>query len=98
MSCACQDQVDDSFDTFRKNTLQGMSAFWDSVKTEYQNFRQKINAEYASFVHTRTDIAGDYILLNGKRFLVCDPTYVGAPIGKTMPEMDNQSAKVILLN
>ena len=52
----------------------------------------------ATAVHTRTDIAGDYILLNGKRFLVCDPTYVGAPIGKTMPEMDNQSAKVILLN
>ena len=52
----------------------------------------------ATAVHTRTDIPGDYILLNGKRFLVCDPTYVGAPIGKTMPAMDNQSAKVILLN
>lgn len=51
----------------------------------------------ATAVNTKSDIAGDYILLNGSRYLVCDPTYIGAPIGKTMPEMDNQSAKVILL-
>lgn len=26
-----------------------------------------------------------------------DPTYIGAPLGMTMPEMDNQTAKVIFL-
>lgn len=41
--------------------------------------------------------AGDIITLNGERYLVCDPTYIGAPIGVTMPGMDNQMAKVILL-
>lgn len=51
----------------------------------------------ATAVKTNTNIAGDYIMLNGMRFLVCDPTYIGAPIGKTMPDMDNKSAKVILL-
>jgi len=42
-------------------------------------------------------VSGDYILLNGKRFTVCDATYIGAPVGLTMPEMDNKAAKVILL-
>lgn len=51
----------------------------------------------ATAVHTRTAIAGDHIMLDGSRYLVCDPTYIGAPIGRTMPGMDNQSAKVILL-
>ena len=40
---------------------------------------------------------GDYIILNGKRYLVCDPTYICAPIGCTMEGMDNRTAKVIKL-
>ena len=45
------------------------------------------------------DVAGDYIMLNGRRFTVCDPTMIGAgaPVGYTMPGMDNRTAKVILL-
>ena len=42
-------------------------------------------------------VNGDYIQLNGRHFTVCDPTYIGAPIGATMPDMDNKTAKVILL-
>lgn len=42
-------------------------------------------------------IVGDYILLDNKKFTICDPTYINAPIGATMPDMDNKSAKVILL-
>lgn len=44
-----------------------------------------------------TDVHGDYILLNNRRFTVCDPTYIGAPVGATMPKMDNKTANVILL-
>lgn len=52
----------------------------------------------ASAVHfTNDDVAGDYILLDGQRFVVCDPTYIGAPVGRTMPDMDNETAHVILL-
>lgn len=43
------------------------------------------------------DVPGDYIDINGKRYTVCDPTYIHAPIGLTMPGMDNSKAKVILL-
>ncbi len=42
-------------------------------------------------------VNGDYIQLGGKRYVVCDPTYINAPVGSTMPQMDNAEAKVILL-
>ncbi len=44
------------------------------------------------------EIKGDFIRIDGIKYLICDPTYIGAPIGMTMPDMDNQSAKVIVLN
>ena len=44
------------------------------------------------------DVNGDYITLNGQRFLICDPTYINAPVGRTMPKMDNEKATVILLD
>lgn len=44
------------------------------------------------------DVSGDYIMLSGRRFVVCDPTYIGAGVGRTMPDMNNRSANVILLD
>ena len=44
------------------------------------------------------DVNGDYLTVGGDKYVVCDPTYIGAPVGRTMPDMDNKSAKVILLN
>lgn len=40
---------------------------------------------------------GDYLILDGKTYTIADPTYIGAPVGATMPGMDNKTAKVILL-
>lgn len=51
----------------------------------------------AAAVNFTESVNGDYIQLNGQRYIVSDPTYIGAPVGKTMPDMDNQSANVILL-
>ena len=51
----------------------------------------------AAAVQFPEQVKGDYIVLNGKQFVVTDPTYIGAPVGRTMPKMDNASAKVILL-
>lgn len=51
----------------------------------------------AMAVRFTEDVKGDYILLDGNKFVVCDPTYIGAPVGMTMPDMDNHAAKVILL-
>ncbi len=52
----------------------------------------------ATAIAVGDDVKGDYLIINNKRFLVCDPTYIGAPIGMTMPDMDNATAKVIVLD
>ena len=51
----------------------------------------------ATAVNFHQDINGDYLVIKGKRYIICDPTYIGAPIGATMPGMDNKTAKVIVL-
>lgn len=51
----------------------------------------------ATAVGFTEEVRGDYIMCKGKRYVVCDPTYIGAPVGRTMPKMDNAKAKVILL-
>ncbi|MDE7377701.1 MAG: hypothetical protein K2N13_01925 [Paraprevotella sp.] len=47
---------------------------------------------------TDPNIKGDFLIINGARYLICDPTYINAPIGWTMPDMDNNKAKVIQLD
>lgn len=51
----------------------------------------------ATAVHFTENVEGDYLILDGERYIICDATYSGAPVGKTMPDMDNQSVKAILL-
>lgn len=51
----------------------------------------------ATAVQFTESVSGDYISLNNQKYVVCDPTYIGAPVGITMPDMDNEKAKVILL-
>lgn len=51
----------------------------------------------ASAVCFNGQVNGDYISLNGRKFVISDATYIGAPVGMTMPDMDNVSTKVILL-
>lgn len=51
----------------------------------------------ATAVHFTESVVGDYISLENEKYVVCDPTYIGAPVGATMPDMDNKVAKVILL-
>ena len=43
------------------------------------------------------EVTGDYLEIDRRRFIVCDPTYIGADIGRTMPGMDNQTAEIIRL-
>lgn len=51
----------------------------------------------ATAIAVGEDAKGDYIRIDGTKYTVCDPTYIGAPIGVTMPGMDNKAAKVIVL-
>lgn len=52
----------------------------------------------AAIAYSDDTVNGDYVTLDGRKFIIADPTYINAPIGKTMPGMDNATAKVIKLN
>ncbi|ADV42384.1 hypothetical protein Bache_0355 [Bacteroides helcogenes P 36-108] len=50
----------------------------------------------ASAVHFTENIPGDCVVLDdGTEFLVCDPTYIGAPIGMCMDQYKNVGPEVI---
>lgn len=51
----------------------------------------------AMAVHFPEEVSGDYIMLEGEKYIVCDPTYIAATVGRTMPGMNNNEARVILL-
>ncbi|GHT43428.1 hypothetical protein FACS189438_0570 [Bacteroidia bacterium] len=40
---------------------------------------------------------GDAIIYRNERYVICDPTYIGAPVGKTMTGFNNATAKIIAL-
>ena len=51
----------------------------------------------ATAVHFTKPVKGDYLTYKDQDYVVCDPTYINAGVGRTMPGMDNQKAKVIAL-
>lgn len=52
----------------------------------------------ATAVKFDEEVNGDYLLINGQKFTVCDPTYIGAPVGKQMPDLEYDKTEYILLN
>lgn len=51
----------------------------------------------AAAVKFNEQVKGDYISIDDVKYTVCDPTYINAPVGLTMPDMDNSSAFALVL-
>ncbi len=49
----------------------------------------------AAAVKFEEDVSGDYILLNDGKYIVCDPTYIGASIGEAMPDCRDEKAVIV---
>lgn len=49
----------------------------------------------ATAVCFNSNVDGSYIEHNGRRYIVCDPTYIGAPVGLGMPQFAKVAAKVV---
>jgi hypothetical protein len=49
----------------------------------------------ATAVRFTENVQGDYLIVEGKKFVVCDPTYIGANIGRAMEQYKNTNAKVV---
>lgn len=52
----------------------------------------------ATAVEFSEDVTGDAMIINNRKFIVCDPTYIGAPVGKQMPDLDYDKTQAIILN
>ncbi|HJA57837.1 MAG TPA: hypothetical protein H9951_21115 [Candidatus Bacteroides intestinigallinarum] len=66
------------------HTLMGL----DAVLLEYPN-------HMATAVCFDEVVDGDYVTVNRKKYIICDPTYIGASIGLAMPQFKNVAAKVL---
>lgn len=51
----------------------------------------------ATAVKFNEEVEGDWLDLEDGRYVVCDPTYIGAPVGMAMPEGKAQGVNVFLL-
>ena len=51
----------------------------------------------ATAVAFKDDVSGDYLTYKNRKYVVCDPTYINAGVGRTMPDMNNKQAQIIAL-
>ncbi len=49
-------------------------------------------------VNFTEDLPGDYFNYRGRKYLICDPTYINADIGMCMPELKGVSMEIIDIN
>lgn len=49
----------------------------------------------ATAVHFPTEVEGESVIYNGKRYVICDPTYLGASVGMEMSTYKPSDRKVI---
>lgn len=49
----------------------------------------------ATAVHFNEDVQGDYYLLENKKYVVCDPTYINSSVGESMPKYRKEKAEII---
>lgn len=52
----------------------------------------------ASAVRFTGSVSGDSVTVDGKRYTICDPTYIGANIGEAMPEFKNTKPQIIKID
>lgn len=59
----------------------------DVVLIEYPN-------HLATAVKFNTQVSGDYVTVQGNKYFICDPTYIGASAGMSMPTVDTSKLRV----
>jgi hypothetical protein len=51
----------------------------------------------ATAVKFNENVAGAHFVINDEKFVICDPTYINAPVGASMPEFQKSDATIIRL-
>lgn len=83
--CDCEDRA--VLYSYLVRTLMGI----DAVLLDYPE-------HIATAVCFTENVNGDFVTVNGKKYIICDPTYIGASIGNAMPQFKNVSVKVLKYN
>ncbi len=81
-ACDCEDRS--VLFSYLVRTLMGL----DVVLLDYPN-------HIATAVRFNEEIQGDFVILDGKKYLICDPTFINASIGKAMPQFRDAQVEVI---
>ncbi len=82
-SCDCEDRA--ILFSYLVRNLLGLEV----VGLDYPN-------HVATAVHFHSEIPGKAVTFRGKRFVICDPTYVNADAGMEMPDFKDITPKVIV--
>jgi hypothetical protein len=63
---------------------------------------QVVGLDYPGHIATAVKfndrVKGRYVEYRGERFTVCDPTFIGAPVGASMPQYENAQAVIVPLD
>ena len=51
----------------------------------------------ATAVRFTDEVPGYYFMVNGGKYVLCDPTYIGAPVGDCMPQFVGTAAEVVII-
>ena len=51
----------------------------------------------AAAVAFNEDVNGDYLTYKNRKYVVCDPTYINAGVGRSMPKLSKSEVQVIAL-
>lgn len=52
----------------------------------------------ATAVHFNEEVRGDCFMLNNKKYVICDPTYINSSVGESMPKYRTEKAEIIQLS
>jgi hypothetical protein len=55
----------------------------------------KYPGHIATGIRFNTEIIVDQIIFNNKKYVICDPTYINADVGMTMPGLENENPIII---
>lgn len=81
-ACDCEDRS--VLFAYLVRQLMGL----DVVFLDYPN-------HIATAVAFKSNVTGDYFTVDGKRYIVCDPTYIGASVGQAMPNLKSVAASIL---
>jgi len=60
-----------------------------------------IGLDYPGHIATAVkidNVPGDHVTVNGKKYLICDPTYINANIGMSMPRYKNVKPEIVQIS